>query len=71
MLEAVARKAGSLDVAKMDAASEGASYSGPRGVVTMRSRHVEQDVYVADVDAKGFRVIKTFPRVPSGQSCKV
>ncbi|MDB5943342.1 MAG: putative transporter, branched-chain amino acid-binding protein [Ramlibacter sp.] len=71
MLEALAKKAGSLDVAKMDAASEGASYSGPRGVVTMRSRHVEQDIYVADVDAKGFRVVKTFPRVPSGQSCKV
>ena len=71
MLEAIARKAGSLDVAKMDAASEGAGYSGPRGAVTMKARHVEQDVYVADVDAKGFRVVKTFNRVASGQSCKV
>lgn len=71
MLEAVARKAGSLDAAKMDPASEGAAYNGPRGAVTMRSRHVEQDIYLADVDAKGFRVIKTFPRVASGQSCKV
>lgn len=70
MLEAVAKKAGSLDVARMDAASEGASYNGPRGPVTMKSRHVQQDIYVADVTDKGFRVVKTFPRVSSGQSCK-
>ena len=71
MLEAVAKKAGALAVAKMDAACEGASYNGPRGAVTMKARHVEQDIYVADVDAKGFRVVKTFPRVGSGQTCKV
>lgn len=71
MLEAIARKAGSLDVAKMDAASEGATYSGPRGQATIRARHVEQDIYVADVTDKGFRVVKTFPRVASGQTCKV
>ncbi|MBS0449374.1 MAG: substrate-binding domain-containing protein [Proteobacteria bacterium] len=71
MLEAVAKRAGSLDVAKMDAASEGARYEGPRGPVTMKSRHVEQDIYVADVDDKGFHVVKSFPHVASGQSCKV
>lgn len=71
MLEAIARKAGGLTVAKMDAASEGASYNGPRGPVTMKARHVEQDVYVADVGDKGFRVVKTFNRVGSGQTCKV
>ncbi|UCE32584.1 MAG: substrate-binding domain-containing protein [Burkholderiales bacterium] len=70
MLEAVAKKAGSLDVEKMDPACEGASYDGPRGKVTMKARHVEQDVYVADVDDKGFRVVKTFPRVGSGQTCQ-
>ena len=71
MFEAIAKKAGKLDVAALDAASEGASYAGPRGQVTMKARHVEQDIYVADVDAKGFRVVKTFPRVSSGQTCKV
>ena len=71
MLEAIAKKAGALTVAKMDAACEGASYSGPRGAVTMKARHVEQDVYVADVGDKGFRVVKTFSRVGSGQTCKV
>lgn len=70
MLDAVATKAKSLDVAKLDAASEGATYNGPRGAVTMRARHVEQDVYLADVTDKGFRVVKTFPRIGSGQTCK-
>lgn len=70
MLEAVAKKAGALSVAKMDAACEGAAYSGPRGAVTMKSRHVEQDVYVADVGDKGFRIVKTFSRVSSGQTCQ-
>ena len=71
MLEAMAKKAGSLSVAKLDAASESVSYNGPRGAVTMKARHVEQDVYVADVDDKGFRVVKTFAGVGSGQTCKV
>ena len=71
LLEAMAKKAGSLDVAKLDPASEGATYKGPRGTVTMKSRHVVQDIFVADVDANGLRVIKTFPQVSSGQTCKV
>jgi urea transport system substrate-binding protein len=71
MLEAVAKRAGALSVVKLDAACEGASYKGPRGTVTMKARHVQQDVYVADVDDKGFRVVKTFAGVGSGQTCKV
>lgn len=69
MLEAIARRAGSLAPAAMDAACDGASYSGPRGLVTMKARHVEQDIYVADVNERGLRVVKTFARVPSGQTC--
>lgn len=71
MLDAVATKAKSLDAKALDAASQGASYNGPRGAVTMRARHVDQDIYLADVNDKGFRVIKTFPRIGSGQTCKV
>lgn len=71
MLEAISRKAGSLAVSKMDAACEGATYNSPRGSETVKSRHVEQNVYVADVDANGFRVVKTFSRVSSGQTCKI
>jgi urea transport system substrate-binding protein len=71
MLEAIATKAGDLSVAKMQPASEGATYKGPRGTVTMRARHVDQDIYVADVTPNGFRIVKTFAHVPSGQTCKV
>jgi ABC-type branched-subunit amino acid transport system substrate-binding protein len=71
MLDAIATRAKSIEVAKMDPASEGASYDGPRGAVTMHARHVDQDIYLADVDDKGFRVVKTFPHVASGQVCKV
>lgn len=71
MLEAISHKAGSLDPGAMDAASEGASYSGPRGTVTMQARHVEQSIHVAEVGAQGFRILQSFERVGSGQSCKV
>lgn len=70
MLEAMTARAKSLDVAKLEPASEGASYNGPRGAVTMHARHVDQDIYLADVGDKGFRVVKTFARIASGQSCK-
>lgn len=71
MLQALSKKAGSLDTSKMDAASEGTTYSGPRGTAVIKARHVDQDIYVADVNDKGFHVVKTFPHVGSGQTCKV
>lgn len=71
MLETIANRAKSMDVEKMDKASNGASYSGPRGDVVMGARHVTQNIYVATVDDKGFRVVKTFSGVGSGQTCKV
>lgn len=70
-LEALAKKAGTLDVAAMDAASEGTSYRGPRGEVTISGRHVVQDIYVAEVGENGFRVLETFPSVSASQDCKV
>lgn len=70
MLEALARKAGSLSVAKIDAVAEGTRYSGPRGAAVLHHRHVDQDIYLADVGDQGFRVIQTFPHVSAGQSCK-
>lgn len=70
-LEALANRAGSLEVAAMDAASDGTRYRGPRGEVTLGGRHVAQDIYVAEVGEHGFRVLETFPGVPAGQDCKV
>lgn len=71
LLNSIAKKAGSLKVAAMARASEGASYEGPRGVVTMHSRQVDQNIYVAEATSTGFKVVKTFQHVSSGQTCKV
>ena len=71
LLQAIATRAKSLEVAKMDPASQGAHYVGPRGPITMHDRSVTQNIYVADVDSNGFRLIKTFNAVPSGQTCEV
>ena len=71
LLEAVAKKANSLKLADMERASEGASYDGPRGHVTLKNRHVAQNMYVAQYGSDGFRIVKTFADVPSGQTCKV
>lgn len=71
LMDAIAIKAGDVSAAKMSAASESASYKGPRGAVTMHARHVDQDIFVADVTDKGFRVVKTFTHVSAGQTCKV
>jgi urea transport system substrate-binding protein len=48
LLEALARRAGSLDVRRMTAAAEALSYAGPRGEVQMRRRHLDQRVYLAE-----------------------
>ncbi len=71
LLHAIATRAHSLRVPQMDPASEGAHYVGPRGPITMHARHVQQNIYLADVGPAGFRVVKTFDSVPSGQTCKV
>ena len=48
LLSALARRAGSLDVRRMSAAAEALSYEGPRGEVSMRERHLDQRVYLAE-----------------------
>ncbi len=70
LFEALAKRAGKVDVGAFERVREGVAYDGPRGSMTLRARHVDQNIYLADVDAGGFRVVKSFERVPSGQSCK-
>jgi urea transport system substrate-binding protein len=68
-LQALAAKAGSLDVKAMDAAAEGVSYTGPRGPVVMTKRHVTRDVYLATAKGAEFQVVETFKSVGSGATC--
>ncbi len=69
LLEAMAQKAGRWNNADLMAAAEGTSFSSPRGAVTMKSRHVDTDVYLAEAKGVGFEVVQTFQNVGSGSTC--
>jgi urea transport system substrate-binding protein len=71
LLEAMATKVGGLKPAQFDAASEGLAYSGPRGDAVIRARHATRDIYLAQAEGAAFKVLKTFGKVESGQTCKV
>jgi urea transport system substrate-binding protein len=71
LLEAMANKARSLEVGRLEAVAEGLSYSGPRGEATLRARHTTKDIYLAQADGAALKVVQTFPAVDAGQTCKV
>jgi len=70
LLKAIADKAGSLDVAAMDKAAEGVSYSGPRGEATLEQRHTTKDIYLAEANGADFTVVETFSKVGAGDNCQ-
>jgi urea transport system substrate-binding protein len=57
----LARRAGSLGVDQLSRVSEGLSYTGGRGRVTMRARHLLSDIYLAEADGLTFRILEHFP----------
>ncbi len=68
--EAVTNKAGSTDADAVKAASVELSFNTPGGVWTMRgNRHVDKDMHLADATGGVFKVVQTFPKVASGQTC--
>ncbi|MEO9819515.1 MAG: substrate-binding domain-containing protein [Paracoccaceae bacterium] len=69
LLAALANKAGSLDVAAMDAAAEGTTWSTPRGSNTMIGRHMAQTIYLADGSSGAFNVVTSFDNVASSENC--
>jgi len=69
LLAALANKAGSLDVAAMDAAAEGTTWSTPRGDNTMMGRHMAQTIYLADGSGGAFNVVASFDNVASSEAC--
>ncbi len=69
LLDALAEKAGSLDVAAMDAAAEGLKWSTPRGNNTMTGRHMAQTIYLADGSSGAFEVVTSFDNVASSEAC--
>jgi ABC-type branched-subunit amino acid transport system substrate-binding protein len=71
LLETMAKNTGGLDVAKIEAVAEGLRYDGPRGRTTLRNRHTTRDLFLARANGATFEIVKTFPQVKSGQTCKV
>jgi len=57
----LARRAASLAVTELSRVSEGLSYAGARGRVTMRARHLLSDIYLAQADGLTFRILAHFP----------
>jgi urea transport system substrate-binding protein len=54
------RRAGSLGVNDLTRVSEGLSFTGGRGRVTMRARHLLSDIYLAEADGLKFRILERF-----------
>ena len=57
----LSRRARSLRVDALSRAAEGLTYSSARGRVTMRSRHLYSDMYLAQADGLRFSVVAHFP----------
>lgn len=69
MFDAIAAKAKSLDVTALANASEGATFNGPRGKITMKGRNVTADMYLAKANGTTYDIVKTFPQLESGEVC--
>lgn len=71
LIDALAKKAGSLKVPALDAAAvSGVSYDGPRGKVVMENGEVSYNIYLAQAKGTAFDIIKTFDAVPAGTDCR-
>ena len=57
MLAGLLRRAGSLDVDALCGVADAVSYSGPRGELRVRDRHVQQRVYLAEANGLDFDVL--------------
>ena len=70
LAKAMFDKAGSGDMKKLTAASEGLSFDTASARVTMRGRQVDKDMYLASCKGTEFEVFKTIKAVKSGTACR-
>ncbi|BBH66701.1 hypothetical protein ACTI_33860 [Actinoplanes sp. OR16] len=57
LLAALVGRAGSVDLRSIGANAEQVSYEGPRGLLRLRQRHVNQRIYLARADGVDFDVL--------------
>jgi ABC-type branched-subunit amino acid transport system substrate-binding protein len=68
--KALVEKAKGTKAADLMAASEGLTFNTATGPVTMRNRHPDKPMYLAECEGTNFKIIKTFDNVGSGETCK-
>ena len=68
-IQAAVTKAGSAEPAKVSAVVEGLGFETPTGTMTMRNRHVDKNMFLAECRGVEFHVVETFANVSSGQTC--
>ena len=68
-IEAVVTKAKGTQAAKVAAAANGLTFDTPTGRMTMRHRHVDKNMFLAECRGTEFQVVETFRNVKSGQTC--
>lgn len=59
-LDALARRAGSLDVKALATAANGAAYRGGRGEVELHRRGAEMPIYLGEAEGFDFRLVERF-----------
>ncbi len=69
-MKALFEKAGGADAKKQMAASEGLTFRTASGTATMRGRHVDKDMFLAECKGTEFHVVRTLKALPSGTTCK-
>ncbi|WP_433828973.1 substrate-binding domain-containing protein [Actinoplanes sp. CA-015351] len=61
LLAALVEQAGAVDLRAIGANAESVSYEGPRGLLRLRQRHVNQRIYLAEARGVEFDVITQLP----------
>jgi urea transport system substrate-binding protein len=61
LLAALVGQAGSVDLPSIGANAEAVSYEGPRGLLRLRRRHVNQRIYLAQARGVEFDVLTQLP----------
>jgi len=68
--KALVEKAKGTDATALMTASEGLTFTTATGPVTMRNRHPDKPMYLAQCEGAAFKVIKSYDNVASGETCK-
>jgi hypothetical protein len=68
--KALVEKAKGGKAAELMAAANGLTFDTATGPATMRNRHTDKPMYLAQCEGAAFRVLRTYGVVASGEACK-